>query len=217
MNAETETYKGYEIEIDYDQSPESPRDWENICIIHLGHSNYSFGDKNYHDRQSIDDAYHEAKRNGDIVLPLYMYEHGGCTISLGSFSCSWDSGQVGFVQIPRKKMIEEFGKKNFTPKLKEIALQHAKSEVETLDSYIRGDVYGYTVGEDSCWGYYSIEDAMAEAKSAVDWIVEEEKKIAKKIVEKTKKKHCEQVKTWIKNNVPLHCRYDIKSALSAAV
>ena len=170
MTAETKMYKGHKIEIKYDENPESPREWDNICIFHITHSRYSFGDKNYNDRKSIDNAFHEAKRNGDIVLPLYMYEHSGITISLSPFSCPWDSGQVGFVQVPRNKIIEEFGKKIFTKKLKEKALEWAKIETETLDSYIRGDVYGYVIDEDgdSCWGYYSIEDAMIEAKSVVD-------------------------------------------------
>jgi len=175
MNAETETYKDHEIEIKYDMYSENPREWDNICIIHIGHTRYSFGDEHYTDRQSIDDAFHEAEKAGDIVLPLYMYEHGGVTISLTPFSCPWDSGQVGFVKVPREKMIEEFGKKIFTKKLKKRALEIAKAEVETLDSYIRGDVYGYVIDDDgdACWGYYSIEDAMQEAKGIVDRIVEE--------------------------------------------
>jgi len=178
MNAETETYKKHKIEIKYDDSPESPREWDNLCIIHIAHRKYNFGDENYNNRESIEEAEQEAVANGDMVLPLYMYEHGGITISLSPFSCPWDSFQVGFVQIPRKKVIEEFSNsgKNFTPKLKKRALEVAKGEVKTLDSYVRGEVYGYVVDEDgdSCWGYYSIEDAMTEAKSIIDYMVEQE-------------------------------------------
>ncbi len=194
MNAESETYKNHEIEIEIDENPVSPREDDNICIIHIVHKNYSFGDKHHSTLESAKQAEHDAEKNGDIVLPLYMYDHSGITISLSPFSCRWDSGQVGFVQVPRKKIIEEFGKKNFTPKLKVKALEWAKMEVETLDSYIRGEIYGYVIDDtgDSCWGYYSIGDALNEARSIVDWIVEN-----------TVKKHCEQVKIWIKNKVPL--------------
>jgi len=181
-----EEYKGYKIEIHQDECGGSPREWDNICIIHTGHKRYSIGDKNYNDRESIDEAFHEAKENGDIVLPLYLYDHSGITISLSPFSCPWDSGQVGFVVVPRLKMIEEFGKKNFTLKLKARALEIAESEVNTLDQFIRGEVYGYKVfGEgddgdreelDSCWGYYGEEDAITEAKSIVDYYVEEKEK-----------------------------------------
>jgi len=204
MIAEEKTYKGHTIEIKYDENAESPREWDNVCVFHIGHSRYSFGDKNYNDRESIDKAFHEAKNNGDVVLPLYMYDHSGITISLAPFSCPWDSGQVGFVQVPRKEFVAEFGKKRFTPKLKAKALEWAKNETETLDCYLRGDVYGYVVDNDgdSCWGYYSIEDAMREAESVVDWIVKE-----------AKKKHCEQVKIWIKNKVPFQVRTSLKEAL----
>jgi len=204
MTTETETYKGHKIEIKYDENSESPREWDNICVFHTAHKRYAFGDKNHNDRESIQDAEREAIRSGDIVLPLYMYEHGNITISLTPFSCPWDSGQVGFVQIPRKKMIEEFGKKNFTKKLKKRALEVAQGEVEALDCYIRGDVYGYVIDEDgdSCWGYYDIKYAIQEAKDSIDWIVKE-----------AKKKHYEQLKTWIKNKAPLVVRTSMKQAL----
>jgi len=204
MNIEEKAYKGHNIEIQYDENSESPREWDNVCVFHIGHSRYAFGDKNYNDRESIDEAYHEAKANGDIVLPLYMYDHSGITISLTPFSCRWDSGQVGFVQVPRKEFVKEFGKKNFTPKLKAKALKWAESETETLDSYVRGEVFGYVINEDgdSCWGYYSVEDAMDEAKSIVDWIVKN-----------AKEKHCEQLKIWIKNKVPMENRHTMRTSL----
>lgn len=205
MSFETETYKGHEIKIEQDLNPESPREWDNLCIIHVAHRNYSFGDQNYNDRESIDEAFHEAKRNGDLVLPLYMLDHSGITISLSPFSCPWDSGQVGFVQVPRKAMMEEFGKKLFTSKLKQRGRSIATAEVETLDTYIRGDVCGYAIDDDgdSCSGFYSIEVAIAEAKSSIDWMVK-----------KAKKKHYEQLKTWIKNKIPFEYRATLSTALS---
>jgi len=194
---ETETYKGHEIEVKYDESPESPREWDNICIIHTAHRDYSFGDKNYNDSESIHAAECEAKRNGDIVFPLYMYDHSGVTISLLPFSCCWDSGQVGFVQVPKKKMLEEFDKKIFTKQLKEKGRYLAQCETKTLDTYIRGNIVGFIVDDaiDSCWGFYSVEDAIEEAKNSIDWMIKD-----------AKEKHCKQLKTWIKNKVPFYVR-----------
>lgn len=171
-----EEYKNNTISIHYDTDSESPRQWDNICIIHVAHKRYSFGDKNHNSYESVQEAEREAKANGDIILPLYMYDHSGITISLSPFSCPWDSGQVGFVQVPKQKMIEEFGKKRFTKRLKEKALEVAKGEVETLDSYIRGEVYGFVIGDntDSCWGFYSIEEAIDAAKESIDNLVETE-------------------------------------------
>ncbi len=209
MNVEEKIYKGHEIEIEYDENPQNPRtEWDNICVFHIALRNYSFGDKNYSDMESICKAERKAKRNGDITLPIYLFDHSGITISLSPFSCRWDSGQCGFIQIPRKKMIEEFGGKIFTPKLKKRALEIAKGEVETLDSYLRGEIYGYVIDEgtgdgESCWGYYSVKDAMDEAKSIVDYVIEE-----------AKKKHYEQLKRWIKNKVPLYIRTTFSTALA---
>ena len=206
--AETIEYKGHTIEIKYDEScEESPREWDNICVFHCHHFDYNLGDKNY--SRSEQDEYleevREAERNGDIVLPLYIYEHSGITISLGSFygklsqgHAEFDSGRLGFVQIPRKKMIEEFGKKIFTKKLKERALEIAENEVTELDCYLRGEVYGYVIDEDgdSCWGYIGdIKYCIEEAKGVVDYMVKNDRK-----------EHCNEVKKWIKSKVGLNYR-----------
>ena len=36
-----------------------------------------------------------------VILPLYLYDHSGITISTGPFSCPWDSGQVGWIKAPK--------------------------------------------------------------------------------------------------------------------
>jgi hypothetical protein len=107
-----------------------------------------------------------------IELPLYLYDHSGITISTGAFGCQWDSGQVGFIYISRAKAAEEWPEDT-----EERAIACMKSEVETYDDYITGNVHGYTVErgtrtnitfedgrdpetsiewehEDSCWGFY---------------------------------------------------------------
>jgi len=187
--AHEEEYKGYKIEIRPDDCGSGPREWDNICVIHTAHRNYNIGDVNHNTSEEIHEAKKEALRRGDIVLPLYMYDHSGITISLTPFQCRWDSGQVGFVVIPRKKMLEEFGGKYFAKKLKAKGMKHAESEVATLDQFIRGEVYGYNIfGKekddereelDSCWGHYGQEYCITEAKSMIDYYVkEEEKKVA---------------------------------------
>lgn len=41
-------------------------------------------------------------------------------------------------------------------------------EVAEYDQYLTGDVWGYVVGDDSCWGFYGREYCEQEAKSVVD-------------------------------------------------
>jgi len=42
-----------------------------------------------------------------IMLPLYLYDHSGITMSTGKFSCPWDSGQVGWIYCTIEKAMEE--------------------------------------------------------------------------------------------------------------
>ena len=204
IEAEQETYKNHEIAIKYEDSPENPREWDNLCEFHHWHRNYDLGDVYHTDTESVEEMLAEAKRQGDIVMPLYCYEHSGITISLNSFygklpqgHYEFDSGQVGFVIIRRKKMLEEFGKKTFTAKLKKRAREIAEAEVEVFNNYLQGNVYGYIVDYDgeSCWGFYSIDEAIEEAKSTIDYIVKQERK-----------SHFEQLKIWIRNKVPFQYR-----------
>lgn len=211
MEAETKRYKGHNIVIKYDENPESPRDWDNLCEIHYGSSRYILGDTCHTDQESIDNMLAEAKRQGDLVFSLYAYIHSGVTISLGDFygrlpqgHAEFDSGQCGLVIVRRKKMLEEFNSKTFTAKLKQKARKIVEAEIETFDSYLRGDVYGYVIEEDgdSCWGFYSIKDAMEAAKESVDYIVEQDKK-----------KHFEQIKKWIRSKTPFRYRTSFRFAM----
>ena len=69
----------------------------------------------------------EAAINNYVIEPLYLYDHGGITISMAPFTCPWDSGQVGFIYAERKDRAEE-----------EI-LEAFSKEVEEYDNYLRGE------------------------------------------------------------------------------
>lgn len=192
----TLTYKKHTICVYPDTHSESPRTWDNITEFHCSHRRYSLGDKgfNYSSGQECIEAVQEAQKQGDIVLPLYLYDHSCITISLSPFSCPWDSGQVGFVIVRREKMMQEFGGRKFTKALKDRAFRIAKAEVKEYDQYLRGEVYGYQIDDNgnSCWGFYKMEDCLEEARNTVDWLVKQDIK-----------RHGEQVKAWIRNKDPL--------------
>lgn len=104
-----------------------------------------------------------------LILPLYLYDHSGITMSTGRFSDPWDSGQVGWIYCTKKKAVEEFGKKVLTKAVREKALKYLESEVETYDQYLTGDVYGYVIENsdgddvDSCWGFFGLDYRKKEA------------------------------------------------------
>ena len=169
---ETIPYKNHTISTFYDDCCESPRTWDNIAEFHCCHRRYSLGDEglNYSSGSDCITAAKEAKKQGDIVLPLYLYDHSGITISLTPFSCPWDSGQVGFVIIRKQKMFQEFGKKRISSSLKKRAYDIAELEVQTYDQFLRGEIYGYRIDEDgdSCWGFHDQNECFNEAKNIID-------------------------------------------------
>ncbi len=142
-----------------------------------------------------------------LWLPLYLYDHSGITMSTGSFASRWDSGQVGFIYITKKKVREMYGWKIVTKERKEKLYSYLESDVKTYDQYLTGEVYGYNVEEigNSCYGYYGdvgIEDAITEAKNDIDYEILRKHKL-----------HFEQLIKWIKNKVPLSYRKPLEFAL----
>ena len=101
---------------------------------------------------------------------------------------SWDSGQVGFAFITRETALKEWGGKRLTKAVIDKAEACIRSEVETYDQYLRGDVYGYVIEDedgdtlDSCWGFYGLEYAIEQGQEALQYEVdkkaEEDAKIA---------------------------------------
>lgn len=222
-----EEYKGYRIEIYQDDSPESPREWDNLGFMACWHRRMWLGDEpekvqkynpvewmiheliyNYEeeiykiigkkentyaeDWLMEDDArVHKIFRKFYVVVPIYAYEHGGITISSGRRAGwdSFDSGQLGFIYVSKKKALDEWKKKKWTQKFEEKIVKILEEEIETYDQYLRGEVFGYKIfdadGEelDSCWGCYGEDYCIEEAKSVVDWYVKKNKETKKKLLD----------------------------------
>jgi len=110
MYIEKEKYKGFEIEIHDDESASSPREWDNMTTMICMHGSLSLGDKHGYgsnDFYGWEGLKERLKKDYDIVseiLPMYMYNHSGITISTTPFSCRWDSGQIGWVFISQNNI-----------------------------------------------------------------------------------------------------------------
>jgi hypothetical protein len=155
--------KGNKLTFFVDESPENPRNWDNIGTMICFHSRYSLGDK--HDVKSknfssFDEMKKHLSKKYAIILPLFLYDHSGITMSTKPFDCRWDSGQVGFIVVDRERILKEYGGNRLTKKSIEKATNYLIGEVETYDQFISGDVYGFKVedenGEEinSCYGFY---------------------------------------------------------------
>lgn len=160
---QTMEYKNHTIEIHYDEGGWNPREWDNAGIFVMFHNRYNFGDKhNFNNPDELDEYLAD---NNMLVLPVYMYDHSGVTIKTTPFGCRWDSGQIGYIY-----MSAEDAKAYQNPYE---VLDH---EIKVLDSYLRGEVYGYKIfddeGEelDSCWNFIGDWDyCVADAKAMIDY------------------------------------------------
>lgn len=174
------------LEIHYDTSPESPREWPNLGVMVCWHRRYNLGDRHeYRTPEEFENAFdpkHEGFEGEEIAarLPLYLYDHSGITMNTTGFSDRWDSGQVGWVYVTKKQLREEYHLKRVSKKAIRKALEVMRAEVKTYDQYISGEVYGFvftnkeTNEEDSCWGFYGSD---FENNGITEYIPEEHRNL----------------------------------------
>ena len=157
-----------------DSDPSSPREWDNLGKLFLQTRSV------WRTECTEDDV-----REAVVKLPVYKYEHSGVALSTRNdcypFNDRWDSCLAGYIVALREDVVKEFGVKRISAKLKNKVAEILKSEVAAYNQWINGEVYGFKVfsgvdesvadceieevgtEEDSCWGYYSIEDAINDA------------------------------------------------------
>jgi len=90
------------VNIYNDEDPTNPRtEWDNDDILVLSHRRYNLAyecPKYFYD--SLEELEKIIKSKNDIaeILPVYMYDHSGISLSSSPFECKWDSGKIGFIQ-----------------------------------------------------------------------------------------------------------------------
>lgn len=210
----TETYRGYAIEIYPDYNPMDPRDWDNVSEMACYHPRYSLGDFNFKSGQQVLDHMDAIRDQIVCITWLSILDHSGLWLKAGtSFQCDpggWDTSRIGYAYVTEERL-----KLMGTPR--DRAEDVMKAEIEEYGAYIEGDVYGYVVkdpeGEtvDSCWGFYSWHDSKGYmlndyAYPAIDYDIK-----------KRAQQHAEQVKAWIRNQVPLTYRqpFELSTGLCA--
>jgi hypothetical protein len=166
-----ETYEisdSKELKIFQDSDVESPRDWDNLGTMICFHRRYNLGDEHNFDNP---EEFRECVSDIAVILPLYLYDHSGITMSTTPFSCPWDSGQVGWIYVTKEEIRKNYGVKRISKKLLERVTNYLVSEVKTYDQYLTGEVYGFQLVEkstcncgaeheeilDSCWGFYGTD------------------------------------------------------------
>ena len=161
----TITTLNHVLKIMKDEHPDDPRNWCNLGTMICFSSRYNLGD--VHDFDSPSEFKEFINNNKSIVLPLYLYDHSGITISTKPFHSRWDSGQVGYIYVTLEKAMEELVVKDENEAIDK-AVKALMGEVKQYDHYITGSVYGFDLktlnketgaleDDDSIWGYYGMD------------------------------------------------------------
>lgn len=160
---ETIALRGLTISLHTDEDARSPDEWENNDIflaydtrrVRAGSKGYARGGADHAD------AYH--------VFALDVKDGPYTTLYLGDVVAApveddEDEDRTdGYVYVSRKEWPDEDG-----------ARKAAESLVEEWNTYLSGDVYGYTVEDEdgeqveSCWGFYGIDAVREEARAAAN-------------------------------------------------
>jgi len=181
-------YRGHQIKVYLDTDPQNPRedmeDWSRMLCFH---NRYELGDfkrpngllpSDFGSWKELEQ--HLRKEGAAVILPLYLYDHSGLTMSTSEFACRWDSGQVGFIYITRSALLKYSGRKRLSPKLLAFAKESLEKEVKIYDQFLRGEIYEYAVDNPEpnlpphgCCGFYNKEEMIQEAKQDIDAALEE--------------------------------------------
>ena len=185
-----EEYKGMIIEVEQDDDPWDPREWDNnLGIMACFHGRYNLGDHG-HGIDSTDYAGWDEMEAGifrkydvAVILPLYLYDHGNIHIKVGDWyseplpqgHARFDSGQVGFIFATKKAARGAFGCHRISKRLLHQTENYLRSEVDTYNKYISGEVYCYTITDPdgdyivgSCSSFFSPGEAREEAVAMVN-------------------------------------------------
>lgn len=189
--SDTEKFEhaGLTVRIVQDDCPESPRDWDNLGTMQSverdygpnerfkGH--YTFWDviesladyaANFKIRAYDVPREHllRAVNKHYVILPYWRSRSGECSVGTYPIAES-DERCDGLIFLSFSRLQSE----GLTP---ERAAECLKGEVETYGQWASGDVFGYVIedenGEtlDSCWGFYGLEYAIGEAKTAAEYV-----------------------------------------------
>jgi hypothetical protein len=233
-------------------------DWDNACTMTCLHRRYNLGDKHHWDDSEgfLWDIAHMDDRLGrtadfnwdgvlkkwdsknqylmeqakkiNFILPLFLYDHGGITMSTGSFGCRWDSGQVGWLWISKERARGEWplNPEESQEEWENRVHSYMEGEVEVYDHYLTGQVYSYVIKDededivDSCGGWFgdyepgkgepSESGLYEEAVSMIDHAIERKAKEEANRISRLVKLHVNKLKGYIKNHVPMIYRKSLQ-------
>lgn len=131
-----------------DDSAESPNDWgnEELFLVY-DHRQFQVDRDGFKPRDVWD--YLKAKRNEEseatefddyFIFTVYAYIHSGVSLSLSKGGDTFDTSSTGFILVKEDALTnEEYPDKT----LGEIAEIHAQNLIDSWNTYLSGNVYGF--------------------------------------------------------------------------
>ena len=188
----TEEYEGYTLNIYYDEFFEDDWDDELIYLVTTNNRYFNYdGPAGLKDPGDVDE-YLQDKGEAWEVFALYAYVHGGVDFSLGEYSCSFDSGQAGYIIVKRG---DDWVAREGEPDNYQAMYRAAEIKLAYTNEVIQGNVYGYEVLDpqgkevESCWGFVGDYDdehgVLTAAKESVDHFARGEAKYVEALLEGT--------------------------------
>lgn len=182
-------YKGLEIIIERDEvaCDKNPRSDSNLgtmfcCRTPLLNIGDHVPNLKYERFKSWDglEWHIEAELGARCILPIYIYEHRGITISTKAFAYACDSGRIGVIYTTRDRWDIFMEGEVFDP---ELARDRLADEVDMYSAYLQGEVYKYRTLTpwdeeiDSCGSFYGSDhkELMTSAERNIDAWLEQTK------------------------------------------
>ncbi|MCG9575476.1 hypothetical protein L1D14_04415 [Vibrio tubiashii] len=221
----------------------NPRQDENLSMMAFSHRRYTLGDTGVTETlesvlddvlqrydvdaseydgcgYSLDERVQNKMRllpaehiNHVLIMPVYMYDHSGITISLSPFSCSFDSSIIGWV-FTTPEHLNGFGHtfKDFSCQSdREKVAQWIESDIKTYDAYLKGDVYEFTILDRNgyvvdSYGHFFGDHTTSGLMECVHENLSHHVKQAQQAQRVAITKHAARLKALIRNRVPLSQR-----------
>lgn len=112
--------------------------------------------------------------NGLILRPINDFNHDSHNLSICVHNpydaYGFDDGVIGVAVVSKDKLRKKIGSKYITKKIKRTALSILNNELNIINDWLDGNIYGIVIKnddgdeKDSCWGIYGTDISNAKNK-----------------------------------------------------
>lgn len=159
---------GNTLEIVYEDNPTNYLEQDTFVKLFCWHKRYDLGhnhDYKYKHIQNLQKLkwFLIKNENALIIRKVFMYDHGGVSLSLSPFNSLFDSGFIGFIFATEEDIKDWYKVSKITPTVESDVSNFFKSFLKEYTLYLNGQVYGYIVTDkndehlDSCFGFYGLD------------------------------------------------------------